>query len=91
MIELCVIDSRCPSYLAGGPPANTKHLYIIYTMLGQRRRRWADVVLALQDQDTRDVEPMLVQCWGDVEDGGLTLIQHWFKDSAAFLCTYHTL
>ena len=23
---------------------NTKHLYNIYTMLGQRRRRWADVV-----------------------------------------------
>ena len=25
-------------------PANTKHLYYIYTMLDQRRRRWADVV-----------------------------------------------
>ena len=25
-------------------PAITKHLYNIYTMLGQRRRRWADVV-----------------------------------------------
>ena len=25
-------------------PANTKHLYIICTMLGQRRRRWVDVV-----------------------------------------------
>ena len=25
-------------------PANTKHLYNIYTMLDQRRRRWADVV-----------------------------------------------
>ena len=24
-------------------PANTKHLYNIYTMLDQRRRRWADV------------------------------------------------
>ena len=28
-------------------PANTKHLYNIYAMLGQRRRRWADVVLML--------------------------------------------
>ena len=26
------------------PPVNTKHLYNIYTMLDQRRRRWADVV-----------------------------------------------
>ena len=25
-------------------PANTKHLYNICTMLGQCRRRWADVV-----------------------------------------------
>ena len=25
-------------------PANTKHLYNTYTMLDQRRRRWADVV-----------------------------------------------
>ena len=28
-------------------PVNTKHLYKIYTMLDQRRRRWADVVLIL--------------------------------------------
>ena len=26
---------------------NTKHLYDIYTMLGQRRRRWVDVVKML--------------------------------------------
>ena len=25
-------------------PTNTEHLYNIYTMLDQRRRRWADVV-----------------------------------------------
>ena len=25
-------------------PVNTTHLYTIYTMLGQRRRRWADVL-----------------------------------------------
>ena len=25
-------------------PVNSKHLYNIYTMLGQRRRRWANVV-----------------------------------------------
>ena len=25
-------------------PVNTKHLYSIYTMLDQRRRRWADIV-----------------------------------------------
>ena len=28
-------------------PASTKHLYIICTMLDQRRRRWADVVQML--------------------------------------------
>ena len=27
-----------------GSPANTKHLYNIYTMLAQRRRRWANIV-----------------------------------------------
>ena len=25
-------------------PANTKHLYNIYTMLDKRRRRWTDIV-----------------------------------------------
>ena len=25
-------------------PADTKHLYTIYTMMDRRRRRWADVV-----------------------------------------------
>ena len=30
-----------------GFPVNTKHLYNIRTMLGQRRRRWADVVQML--------------------------------------------
>ena len=34
-----------PSSKRNGPiPANTKHLYNIYKMLYQRRRRWADVV-----------------------------------------------
>ena len=28
-------------------PVNTKHWYNIYTMLDQRRVRWADVVLML--------------------------------------------
>ena len=32
------------SEILGFFPANTKHLYTIYTMLDQRRRRWADVV-----------------------------------------------
>ena len=25
-------------------PVDTKHLYNIYTMLDQRRRRWADII-----------------------------------------------
>ena len=33
-------------------PANTKHFYDINTMLGQRRRRWADVVYMLYKWDT---------------------------------------
>ena len=32
---------------ASAIPENTKHLYNIFTMLDQRRRRWADVVLML--------------------------------------------
>ena len=28
-------------------------------------------------QQTRDVDPTLVQCWADVVDGGTTLSQHW--------------
>ena len=32
-------------------------------------------------QPTRDVYPMLVQCWNDVVDGGPTLNQHWVNVS----------
>ena len=38
------------SPLVGGgqyEPSNTKHLYSIYTILDQRRRRWAGVVQML--------------------------------------------
>ena len=30
---------------------------------------------------TRDIEPMLGQCWADVVDGGPTLTQHWLNVS----------
>ena len=33
-------------------------------------------------QQTRHVEPMLVQCWADVVDGGPTLTQNWFNVSS---------
>ena len=32
-------------------------------------------------QQTRDVQPMLVQCWTSVEDDGPTLYQHWLNVS----------
>ena len=32
-------------------------------------------------EQTRDIEPMLDQCWADVVDGGPTLNQHWFNVS----------
>ena len=32
-------------------------------------------------QNTRDVQPMLVQCWDSVEDGSPTLYQHWLNVS----------
>ena len=45
--EDCFIDTynaEIFSYKPRNNPVNTKHLYNIYTMLDQRRRRWADVV-----------------------------------------------
>ena len=30
---------------------------------------------------TRDIEPMLSQCWADVVESGPTLNQHWFNVS----------
>ena len=32
-------------------------------------------------QQTRDIEPMLVQYWADVVDGGPTSNQHWLNVS----------
>ena len=36
---------------------------------------------ALQCQPTRDIEPMLAQCWASDVDGGPTLNQHWLNIS----------
>ena len=38
-------------------------------------------VLPVSAQQTRDIKPMLVQCWSGVVDGGTTLNQHWFNAS----------
>ena len=35
-------------------------------------------------QQTRDMEPILVQYWADVVDGGPTLNQHWFSVSCVW-------
>ena len=32
-------------------------------------------------QQTRDVDPVLGECWADVEDGGPTFTQHWVNVS----------
>ena len=40
-----VANEKCNYYLVSTVhPVDTKHLYNIYTMLDQRRRRWVDVV-----------------------------------------------
>ena len=52
---------------------------------------------ALLTQQTRDLHPMLFQCWASVEDGGPALEQHWVNvlcllgNESGFsspLCTY---
>ena len=35
----------------------------------------------MPSQQTRDVDPMLIQCWANVEDGGPTLNQYWVNVS----------
>ena len=44
-VDFCAPQAARLIYSAS--PVSTKHLYNIYTMLDQRRRRWADVVLML--------------------------------------------
>ena len=36
-------------------------------------------IIVVSSEQTRDIEPMLGQCWIDVLDGGPTLTQHWFN------------
>ena len=40
-----------------------------------------ELVDSATTQETRDVYPMLVQCWNDVVDGGPTLNRHWVRVS----------
>ena len=42
---------------------------------------WSDC-LFLPRAQPRDIETMLVQCWPDVVDGGLTMTQHCFNVSS---------
>ena len=43
-----ILNEMAPGVtLVQGYPANTKHLYNIYTMLAQRLRRWSSIVLLL--------------------------------------------
>ena len=41
----------------------------------------------ISSQQTRDIEPMLVQYWPAVYDVGPTLIQHWFNVSCLLGCS----
>ena len=36
-----------------------------------------NVCMCETTQQTRDIDPMLDQCWASVVDGGQTLVQHW--------------
>ena len=63
----------------------------VCSMLGQRRRRWANteptlaerlvfagtLIFILPSQQTRDVGPMLVHCCAAVVDREPTVNQHW--------------
>ena len=91
-------------------PVNTACSTNAGTMLHQRRRRWYNIVQALDQcfvytersmrstqsyqpwskptgnvsetaQQTRDINPMLAQCWPNVCDAGLTSYQHWVNVS----------
>ena len=41
--------------------------------------RYSDTstLINLTTQQTRDIDPMMDQCWASVVDGGTTLVQHW--------------
>ena len=43
-----------------------------------------EILPADTTRQTRDIQPMLGQCWTDVVDGGPTLIQHWFVFAGEF-------
>ena len=45
--SMYVLVSRGPVCSVCPSPENTKHLYDIWTMLDQRRRRWADIIQLL--------------------------------------------
>ena len=38
-------------------------------------------VVSETSQQTRDIRPLLLQCWANVVDGGPTLNQHWLDDT----------
>ena len=46
------------------------------------RVRWMFLdIVSLATQQTRYINPLLVQCWTSVVDGGPTMDQHWFDVS----------
>ena len=53
------------------------------SLLFTRNRAYAHVPV----QQTREINPMLVQCWASIVDGGPTLYQHWL-DASCLLGSY---
>ena len=46
-----------------------------------------NITLKKCTQETRDIEPLLVQCWDGIIDGGPTLNQQWLNVSARWVWT----
>ena len=44
-----------------------------------------NVIGITQQTRTRDIYPMLDQCWASVVDGGPTLVQHWVDVIVSFM------
>ena len=50
---------------------------------------WREPLLLFKIQQRRDVDPMLIQCWATVFDGGATLNQPWSTSCSCWVAFSH--
>ena len=87
LLKLCVVHLS-PCYHLCEALSEAAHHLILCTLTCITRH--GKCTLSVHVQQTRNIHPMLDQCWASVVNGGQTLVQHWIDVSCLWEDPAHT-